>query len=209
MEKIFRECKHCNLQATEEQHLKMFVSDKSRINNFYTKPICKKCNARIAQEKKNKTYIYPDKSIKCKDCGLRPSTEESKKLFVKASELKNGYANLCKSCASKRTMKHQKENPEMFKKRQRRYLLASHGLTEDKYEKIMAKQQNGCAICKEKFETQKRTHIDHDHSCCPETYSCGDCIRGILCAGCNMMLGMARDNKKILQYAIIYLEKGV
>ena len=31
--------------------------------------------------------------------------------------------------------------------------------------------------------------IDHDHSCCPESRSCGQCIRGVICSGCNTMLG--------------------
>jgi hypothetical protein len=33
--------------------------------------------------------------------------------------------------------------------------------------------------------------IDHDHSCCPDKRGCRNCIRGLLCADCNMMLGLA------------------
>jgi hypothetical protein len=32
-------------------------------------------------------------------------------------------------------------------------------------------------------------------------------VRGLLCSGCNSLLGMSRDSKKILANAILYLEK--
>lgn len=36
--------------------------------------------------------------------------------------------------------------------------------------------------------------IDHDHTCCPGRTSCGECIRGVLCANCNSALGQVHDS---------------
>lgn len=52
-------------------------------------------------------------------------------------------------------------------------------------------------------------HIDHDHSCCPQKYGCcGDCVRGVLCRGCNFALGNAKDNPQTLRALADYLESG-
>lgn len=37
-----------------------------------------------------------------------------------------------------------------------------------------------------------RLHMDHDHSHC--AHGCGECIRGILCMGCNIALGHLGDS---------------
>lgn len=68
--------------------------------------------------------------------------------------------------------------------------LRRHGITPDDYARILAAQGNGCAICA-KPETAfpsgrvRRLDIDHDHACCPGSASCGSCVRGLLCNGCN------------------------
>jgi hypothetical protein len=51
--------------------------------------------------------------------------------------------------------------------------------------------------------------IDHDHSHCPGSYSCGQCLRGKVCSQCNVILGMAADNPAVLRNAATYLESGV
>lgn len=47
-------------------------------------------------------------------------------------------------------------------------------------------------------------HVDHDHACC-ERHSCGSCVRGLLCAGCNFALGHAADDADRLAGLVAYL----
>lgn len=59
-------------------------------------------------------------------------------------------------------------------------------------------QMGRCAICGiDAISYTKRFSVDHDH----ETNE----IRGLLCQGCNTILGMAGDQVEILQNAIGYL----
>lgn len=73
-------------------------------------------------------------------------------------------------------------------------------ITKEQYDTMLHSQKNQCAICKIDFDlsTKKTTpHVDH----CHETGR----IRGLLCHGCNVMLGCAKDKSKILQAGIKYL----
>lgn len=48
--------------------------------------------------------------------------------------------------------------------------------------------------------------LDHDHSCCSVSGSCGKCVRGWLCRKCNGVLGMADDRLETLLGLVEYLE---
>lgn len=66
-----------------------------------------------------------------------------------------------------------------------------------------------CRICSatDSGVKDRDFHIDHDHACCPERgRSCGKCVRGILCYGCNVGLGSFGDDVARLRAAIAYLE---
>lgn len=53
-------------------------------------------------------------------------------------------------------------------------------------------------------------HLDHDHKCCPYkkngTRSCGLCVRGWLCQGCNTSLGNLQENPRRIQGLLEYLD---
>jgi Recombination endonuclease VII len=86
----------------------------------------------------------------------------------------------------------------------RRRALRSHGLTVEQFQELLDKQDNLCAICR--IPNRFTLQVDHDHSCCPGTYSCGRCIRGLLCISCNRAIGLFKDNPAMLKQAIAYLE---
>jgi len=85
-----------------------------------------------------------------------------------------------------------------------------YGITKYDFEALIDSQDSRCAICKGKFwEEVSSPHIDHDHSCCDtQMKSCGKCIRGLLCRGCNQLLGCSRDSIEVLKASIKYLRSG-
>jgi hypothetical protein len=93
--------------------------------------------------------------------------------------------------------------------RSRKYQLSKYGMTELDYEKLLASQNSVCKVCKTNNPGSNYTKfaIDHDHSCCPGlANSCGQCVRGLLCSRCNMVLGMVSDDTYLLDELIDYLQ---
>lgn len=93
------------------------------------------------------------------------------------------------------------------KVRRRRFRL--HGITEEKFDAILASQGGRCAICRTSSPTGGRGQwqIDHDHACCPGAHSCGACVRGLLCGRCNVLIGMADEDAQILNAAAEYVRR--
>ena len=81
-----------------------------------------------------------------------------------------------------------------------------YGITLDERDQMLAAQGGRCAICGAVEPGGQGWCTDHDHACCPQkSRSCGECIRGILCFACNVMLGCVRDNPATLSAAVEYL----
>jgi hypothetical protein len=100
-----------------------------------------------------------------------------------------------------------RESRESRKRSNRRYRIASYGLTEVTFAQLLKVQEYACAMCRERFEEGQLIHVDHDHACCKEkNRSCGRCVRGLLCHTCNIALGHIERRYAM---ARAYLDKPV
>lgn len=67
----------------------------------------------------------------------------------------------------------------------------------EEYEVILSKQSGVCAICGGVCQSGKRLAVDHCHKT--------DKVRGLLCAKCNLGIGLFDDEPTRIQAAITYL----
>lgn len=94
-----------------------------------------------------------------------------------------------------------KEDPDW---RRRTHLQRRYGLTMEEFDQKLEEQDGVCALCLKR--PQALLAVDHDHRCCPGLNSCGDCIRGLLCTGCNMMVGVIENDPEWAERAITWLD---
>lgn len=150
----------------------------------------------------------------CAKCRAeRPKTD-----FGRNSNSKDGLFSYCKPCATQHAITWAKNNPERKKETHNKWyqenketineekrawrknnynkarkkersteLRVRYNISLDLFDEMVDRQEGKCAIC---GRVPKGTMaIDHDHNCCPESRSCGQCIRGLLCSSCNGKLG--------------------
>ncbi len=104
----------------------------------------------------------------------------------------HGKASACRQCRSERY--GGKARPDQH----RPLLLKRMGITQADYDYLLVLFDGNCHLhLGPETKTDYRSgrtwwlSVDHDHSCCPDKSACCKCIRGLLCADCNMMLGLA------------------
>jgi hypothetical protein len=75
-----------------------------------------------------------------------------------------------------------------------------YGMTIEDYDRLLAKQHGGCAICKATIgepKRQRRLFVDHDHKT--------KIVRGLLCGRCNTAIGYLRDHPAYAHALLGYL----
>lgn len=112
----------------------------------------------------------------------------------------NGWLeSRCLLCRASARRDKYRTNPQRERaNRARSRFFVVHGIREQDYEKMLAKQGGKCAICHQPPVAGRRLGIDHCHA--------SNRIRGLLCDLCNRALGLFADNTANLQCAIDYLK---
>lgn len=83
-----------------------------------------------------------------------------------------------------------------------------YNLPRERFLALYASNGGLCAVCL----LNRGDTIDHDHECCVPmamkggSWSCGKCVRAVLCGPCNRVLGMMNEDRQRLQRAINYLD---
>ena len=100
-------------------------------------------------------------------------------------------------------------NPERYAEMRFVYRTRRFGMTPESFSVLLAAQGSRCAACGSSDPGSRHGQfgIDHDHSCCPGKRSCGECVRGLLCNGCNTALAHVKDDVQRLRLLIEYLER--
>ena len=132
----------------------------------------------------------------CPICNIKKPRSE----FGKWKSRADGLTAYCKECYRKKNLKWSKENPDKkpsLDERRDSARKRNFGITGEEYNQMLKDQSNSCAICK--IEIGREAHLDHCHSTGK--------VRGLLCRECNTGLGLVKDDIKIIERAIEYLEK--
>ena len=73
-----------------------------------------------------------------------------------------------------------------------------YNITIEEYDEMFNKQEGKCLICgHHQNEFKRRFDVDHNHTTGK--------IRGLLCGGCNLVIGNAKEDVNVLKNAIEYL----
>jgi hypothetical protein len=78
------------------------------------------------------------------------------------------------------------------------HIRRTYGLSLEQFDALFVRQGGVCAICRRR----PKGHLCVDH--CHLTGK----VRGLLCRGCNMVLGLYRDDPRLMRGATAYLERA-
>lgn len=173
---------------------------------------CFKC-----KENKTLDFYIKDSSKKdglrsyCKDCNkIKKSVSYLKNIPAHKKRMKNYYQKN-KNKLDEKNKIWLKNNPDKDSKIHKKWrtnnkekvkdirLKFMYGISIKIYDEMSRKQNDVCAICKNKNVNGKVLYVDHNH----ETGK----VRGLLCVLCNTGIGYLRENESYMLNAINYLKQ--
>lgn len=152
--------------------------------------------AKITKARAEGVATDPADSLRvCRGC----HDELDTKHFRRSKHGPGGFQNYCRKCRKERQNKITGDAYYL------RMAQQKYNITPAEYQAMHDAQGGVCAICKNperaRHQTRgrpKRLAIDHDHQT--------GTVRGLLCSGCNLVLGFANDSHETLVLAAEYLK---
>ena len=197
-------CRMCAKPArwNRSQHLYDWYCNGSSCNN--RERLCQCCGEPFATGVDGAGTKYC--STKCKDVGYYP-TRKGVELCAWCHQ-RSGYSRsrewpyICSDCT-------QPINHLISR-------LKNHHVPHQRAQQLL--QQPLCEICGRDIivkvhntrtgKSQALLVVDHDHRCCPSgAYSCGQCVRGLICTDCNCAAGLVRDDPDVAVSLAAYLAR--
>lgn len=185
---IVKMCTRCSLELP----LGRFSADRSRADGL--SKWCKAC----VSENNHKNYEKNREKVLARQAEQRAADPEHFSEISRTSRAKNRERHNAYN-----RQRYQTKRVEILAKNRWQHMARKFGITAESFATLLEGQGGGCAIC---GAEEAAWHVDHDHTCCPSTRTCGKCVRGILCRGCNIGLGNFRDDLELLKRAISYLQ---
>jgi len=173
---------------------------------------CKACMAELKSDQKNPAW-----EPTCSRCGIiRPRSGPGRRLCTACFEdvydeedrRENGSHRLklkpCSACGAHRLRQDHFKGSTLcpicrsVNQGRRKRLKMYFNMSPREYVQLLEEQRNRCGICSRRFTKALPPHVDHSHADPPF-------IRGLLCGGCNTLLGLAKDRPERLQAAMAFL----
>lgn len=138
---------------------------------------------------------------RCRDCRRVESKEYGKNYSEKIKEGQRAYRLKNRIKVNEYEKERRRKNPESIRDSRLRH---KYGISIETYDKLLAYQDFGCAICgRSEPNCTKSIHghlyVDHDHNTGK--------VRGLLCHPCNWAIGFVECEK--MEKALIYLKEPV
>jgi len=158
------------------------------------------------------------KTKKCRLCHLEKNTRYREKNRAKLSVSTKDWQNKNREHYNAWAREHRKSNPKKYSEAQKKYrrqnaekiylssLKYLYDIEPSEYQKVLAAQNDLCAICKQPEIRRSRTAgkvsklmLDHCHKTAK--------FRGLLCHTCNIGIGSFKDSIELMEEAIQYLKE--
>lgn len=166
---------------------------------------CPKCNQPKDEEKDFYRRANGTLRRRCKDCIREDNNTRAAKHPQEAVDRTTRWRKANPGRASAISRAWQLRHPEQFRSQ------IIRGKYKVDFKTLWEMQKGLCAACGEPMLPTGREKmsacVDHDKACCSGRKSCGKCVRGLIHWRCNLVLGYASDDPRVLHAAISYLEQ--